>query len=200
MANKQSSEYAERNSRPIFEVLQKEFSSSGRVLEMGSGTGQHAVRFAAKLPHLVWQTSDLIENHESINTWLSDSGLSNVLPPLIFDVLDADIATDSFDAVYSANTAHIMGVAAVERMFKLVGTALADGGTFCLYGPFRQNGEFNTASNASFHQNLQLRNPEMGIRDIEDLDGFGRSHELHRVRLYAMPANNHLAVWKKGAT
>jgi cyclopropane fatty-acyl-phospholipid synthase-like methyltransferase len=200
MANKQSSEYAERNSHPILEVLQKEFSSSGRVLEMGSGTGQHAVRFAAKLPHLVWQTSDLIENHESINAWLSDSGLSNVLPPLNFDVLDADIATDSFDAVYSANTAHIMRVAAVERMFELVGTALPDGGTFCLYGPFRQNGEFNTASNASFHQNLQLRNPEMGIRDIEDLDSFGRSHELHRVRLYAMPANNHLAVWKKGAT
>jgi cyclopropane fatty-acyl-phospholipid synthase-like methyltransferase len=200
MTSKQFSEYAERNSHPILKVLQNEFLSSGRVLEIGSGTGQHAVRFAAKLRHLVWQTSDLIENHESINAWLSDSGLSNVLPALTINVLDADIATHSFDAVYSANTAHIMGFAAVERMFELVGTALAGGGTFCLYGPFRQNGEFNTASNASFHQNLQSRNPEMGIRDIEDLDGFGRSHELHRVRLYAMPANNHLAVWKKGAT
>ncbi len=200
MLSKPFSEYADRNSRPILEVLRNEFSSSAHVLEIGSGTGQHAASFAAELPHLEWQTSDLIENHESINAWLSDSGLSNVLPPLVFDVLDADIANHSFDAVYSANTAHIMGVAAVERMFELVGTALGNGGTFCLYGPFRQNGDFNTASNASFHQNLQSRNPEMGIRDIEDLDGFGRSHDLHRVRLYAMPANNHLAIWKKGAT
>jgi cyclopropane fatty-acyl-phospholipid synthase-like methyltransferase len=200
MASKPFSEYAERNSRPILEVLQNEFSSSTRVLEIGSGTGQHAVLFATALPHVVWQTSDLIDNHGGINAWLSDSALPNLLPPLKFDVLDADIAAELYDAVYSANTAHIMGVTAVERMFELVGTALAGGGTFCLYGPFRQNGEFNTASNASFHQNLQSRNPEMGIRDIEDLDGFGRSHELHRVRLYAMPANNHLAVWKKGAT
>jgi cyclopropane fatty-acyl-phospholipid synthase-like methyltransferase len=200
MASKPFSEYAERNSRPILEVLQNEFSSSTRVLEIGSGTGQHAVLFATALPHVVWQTSDLIDNHGGINAWLSDSELPNLLSPLKFDVLDADIAVELYDAVYSANTAHIMSITAVERMFELVGTALADGGTFCLYGPFRQSGEFNAASNASFHQNLQSQNPEMGIRDIADLDGFGRSHELHRVRLYAMPANNHLAVWKKGAT
>jgi len=197
MTGKPFSEYAARNSRPILDVLQIELSSSTRVLEIGSGTGQHAVLFATALSHVVWQTSDRVDNHEGINAWVDDAALPNLLPPLAFDVLDADIAVESFDAVYSANTAHIMSLPAVERMFALIGTALSSGGTFCLYGPFRQNGDFNTASNERFHRSLQSQNPAMGIRHIEELDDLGDLNNLQRLRLYAMPANNHLAVWKK---
>jgi cyclopropane fatty-acyl-phospholipid synthase-like methyltransferase len=199
MGDKPFSDYAERNSGPILDVLVTEFASASGVLEIGSGTGQHAVRFAAALPHLHWQTSDLVENHAGIHAWVNDSGLSNLRPPLSLDVRTADIAANSFDAIYSANTSHIMGMPAVERMFELVGTALTEQGLFCLYGPFRQGGEFNTQSNADFHQNLRARDPEMGIRHIEVLDELGSHNKLRRIRMYAMPANNHLAVWQKEA-
>ena len=199
MTDKPFSEYAERNGAPILKVLQSEFANSTKVLEIGSGTGQHAVRFAKALPFLQWQTSDLDENHSGINGWVKDSGLSNLLPPLSMDVLIADVPSASCDAVYSSNTAHIMSIEAVQKMFALVGNALAVGGVFCLYGPFRQEGEFNTPSNAVFHQTLRSRNPEMGIRHLESLDDYARDHDMARVRLYAMPANNHIAVWHKVA-
>lgn len=199
MTDRPFSEYAERNSGPILDVLRHEFSASAKVLEIGSGTGQHAARFARELPYLQWQTSDRAENHEGIRAWVETSALRNLLPPLSLDVLTADIPPLSCDAVFSANTAHIMSVEAVRKMFEIVGTALGDGGVFCLYGPFRQGGEFNTASNATFDQSLRASDPEMGIRDIESLDDFGTDNNLSRLRLYAMPANNHIAVWIKGA-
>ena len=198
MTNKPFSEYAERNGGPILDVLRNEFASSSSVLEIGSGTGQHAARFAAALPHLAWQTSDRDENHDGINAWAEDSALVNLHPPLSLDVLTAEISPASYEAVYSSNTAHIMGIAAVEKMFTLVGRALSESGVFCLYGPFRQGGEFNTSSNAAFHESLRSRDSEMGIRHIEYLDELGQIHGLLRVRLYAMPANNHIAVWVKG--
>ena len=199
MADKPFSEYAERNAAPILSVLQSEFENCTKVLEIGSGTGQHAVRFAGALPFLQWQTSDRDENLSGINAWVKDSGLSNVLPPLSMDVLSAAVPPASCDAVFSANTAHIMSIEAVQKMFALAGKALSDGGVFCLYGPFRQQGEFNTPSNAAFHQTLRSQNPEMGIRHLESLDGCARDHDMARVRLYAMPANNHIAVWHKVA-
>ena len=198
MTDKPFSEYAERNGAPILSVLQGEFANCTRVLEIGSGTGQHAVRFAKAMPFLQWQTSDRDENLSGINAWVKDSGLPNLLPPLSIDVLIADVPAESCDAVYSANTAHIMSIEAVQKMFALVGKGLSDGGVFCLYGPFRQGGEFNTPSNAAFHQTLRSQKPEMGIRHLESLDGYARDHDMTRVRLYAMPANNHIAVWHKG--
>ena len=191
------SEYADRNGAPILDVLRSEFANCAKVLEIGSGTGQHAVRFARELSFLQWQTSDLDENHHGIRARVNDSGLVNLLPPLSLDVLTADVPAASCDAVYSANTAHIMSIDAVEKMFAIVASALTDGGVFCLYGPFRQDGEFNTPSNAAFHQSLRSRNPEMGIRHLESLDEYGRERNMTRVRLYAMPANNHIAVWHK---
>jgi SAM-dependent methyltransferase len=199
MTDKPYSEYAERNGAPILSVLQGEFANCTRVLEIGSGTGQHAAQFAKALPFLQWQTSDRDENLGGINAWVKDSGLSNLLPPLSMDVLIADVAAASCDAVFSANTAHIMSIEAVQKMFALVGKALSDGGVFCLYGPFRQGGDFNTPSNAAFHKTLRSRNSEMGIRHLESLDGYARDHDMDRVRLYAMPANNHIAVWHKVA-
>jgi cyclopropane fatty-acyl-phospholipid synthase-like methyltransferase len=193
----QSSEAAERNKQPILEVLQKEFSDARRVLEIGSGTGQHAVFFGATLPHLIWQTSDLPENHAVILQALHDYGLDNVKAPLDLDVLHAEGRTIEADAVFSANTAHIMSIHAVERMFELVGRILSEGGPFCLYGPFNFSGRFSSDSNARFDASLRQRNPSMGIRDLDDLDRFADASAMSRVRLYAMPANNHIAVWQK---
>lgn len=197
MTEKPYSEYAVRNAAPILEILRQEFRSCTNVLEIGSGTGQHAVQFATELDHLRWQTSDLDENHAGINAWLDESGLSNVHAPLSLDVLTADITPASHDGVYSSNTAHIMSFEAVVKMFALVGKALRPEGVFCLYGPFRIGGEFNTQSNASFDANLRSRDSAMGIRDLEALDGLASEQDLQRIGLYAVPANNLVVVWQK---
>lgn len=189
---------SERNAAPILEVLRTEFADCSRILEIGSGTGQHAVRFGAELRHLTWQTSDLERNHPGIRAWIDDAGLDNVLEPLTIDVLDAELTPASYDGVFSANTAHIMCLEAVEGMFELVGQALTKGGVFCLYGPFREHGVFDTESNAAFDRALRHQDPDMGIRDLEALDAFGAEHGLSRVRNYAMPANNRVAVWERG--
>ena len=199
MTDRPFSEYAERNGAPILDVLRNEFANSTKVLEIGSGTGQHAARIAKELPFLQWQTSDLDENHEGIRAWVDASGLANLLPPLSLNVLSSDVPAASCDAVFSSNTAHIMSIEAVQKMFEIVGNALTDRGVFCLYGPFRQDGEFNTPSNASFHKTLRSGNPEMGIRHLESLDEYARNHDMVRVRLYTMPANNYIAVWHKDA-
>jgi cyclopropane fatty-acyl-phospholipid synthase-like methyltransferase len=187
----------ERNAAPILEVLRKEFAAATGVLEIGSGTGQHAVRFGAELQHLAWQTSDLEQNHAGIRAWIEDAGLDNVLPPLAVDVCDARLPAAHYDGVFSANTAHIMSVTAVEKMFVLAAHALVAGGVFCLYGPFREHGVFSAESNAVFDRALRHQDPDMGVRDLEMLDEFGVNAGLRRERLYAMPANNYLAVWKK---
>jgi cyclopropane fatty-acyl-phospholipid synthase-like methyltransferase len=188
---------SERNKHPILEVLRSEFRNVRHVLEIGTGTGQHAVFFAGELSHLTWQTSDLPENHDAIRARLAKDAPAGVQPPLVLDVEDAAPPPMSFDAVFSANTAHIMSIRAVHRMFALVGRILPDGGVFCLYGPFNFDGEFSSDSNARFDASLRQRKASMGIRDISDLDRFARDAGMSRVRLYAMPAMNHLAVWQR---
>ena len=197
MAERPFAEYAARNTAPILEVLRREFRDSTRVLEIGSGTGQHAVSFAAALDHLFWQTSDLDENHTGILAWIQSAGLANVGPPLPLDVRTADVERGNFDAAFSSNTAHIMGIEAAEKMFELVGVSLEASGVFCLYGPFRINGQFNTASNENFDAGLRQRDPAMGVRDLEILDEFAAAAGLARKRLYAVPSNNYVAVWTK---
>jgi hypothetical protein len=186
-----------RNSGPILALLQHEFRGVESVLEIASGNGQHATTFAAELRDLVWQTSDLEDNHKIINQWLDSMSVTNVLPPLSLDVRTATLPHASYGGVFSANSAHIMSASAVSKMFELVAKALQMDGVFCLYGPFRQNGEFNSESNAAFHTSLRTRNAEMGIRHLEQLDGFAITGGLVRRRLFAMPANNHLVVWQK---
>ena len=197
MPERPFAEYAARNSEPILSVLRREFAGAVRALEIGSGTGQHAAAFATELQPLLWQTSDLEENHVGIQAWVQWANLPTLLPPLRLDVRSAELAPKSYDAVFSANTAHIMSWSAVCRMLELIGLALTDGGVFCLYGPFRVGGEFNTASNAAFDQSLRARSPEMGIRDLEEIDDVAAQHGMRRQRLYAMPANNNVAVWER---
>jgi cyclopropane fatty-acyl-phospholipid synthase-like methyltransferase len=187
---------AMRNRDAILEVLRKEMSGEQQVLEIGSGTGQHAVYFAAAMPQLSWQTSDLANNHEGINLWLAESGLQNVLPPKLLNVSDPDECDDSYSAIFSANTAHIMSKESVVDMFAYVGQVLQDQGKFLLYGPFRTDGEFLGEGNKRFDQSLREQDPVMGIRDLEWIDKLASQQHLSRENTYAMPANNLLLVWK----
>jgi Protein of unknown function (DUF938) len=122
---------------------------------------------------------------------------ANVLPPLPVDVTTARLQVNSYDAVFSANTAHIMSLEAVRSMFMLVARVLRVDGRFCLYGPFQQGGEFNAPSNARFHESLRTRDASMGIRHLEELEDFATAVGLQQLRRYAMPANNHIVVWSK---
>lgn len=188
---------SERNSKPILSVLRYELRGARSVLEIGSGTGQHAAYFAPAMSHLIWQPSDLPENLAGIRAWIADTAGTNILEPIALDVRrDAQIP-GLFDAVFSANTAHIMHFPTVERMFELADRVLGRGGIFCLYGPFKLRGEFSTQSNADFHRSLRRQDPGMGIRNLEDVDSLAAKNRLESRRLYAMPANNLLRVWSR---
>jgi cyclopropane fatty-acyl-phospholipid synthase-like methyltransferase len=193
--DKPYAEAAARNAAPILGVLRHELQGCASLFEIGSGTGQHAVTFAAALPELAWQTSDLEPSHAGIRAWIADAGLENVLAPIGFDVLSAEPGGQRYDAVYSANTAHIMSNAAVYRMFELVGAMLNAPGVFCLYGPFSRGGAFSTPSNEAFDTSLRARNSAMGIRDLDDLEVLAGQSGMELARVYAMPANNLLLVW-----
>ncbi len=194
---KRSAPATERNRDAIYEVLEREFRCVNSVLEIGSGTGQHAVFFAQKFPALVWQTSDREENHLAINSWIADAPTNNVRAPLSVDVLQVDHVPGSYDAIFSANTAHIMSFPAVTRMFELAGATLSSGGLFCLYGPFKLDGEFTSESNAAFDDALKSQDELMGIRDLERLNELAESSGMRTLRRYTMPANNMLIVWHK---
>lgn len=188
----------ERNRQPILAVLKKELRGQHTLLEIGSGTGEHALYFGAHLPSITWQTSDLEASHAGINQWREWSGLDNVLAPLLLDTTDLpNIEANSYSAVFSSNTSHIMGMQGVRGMFTLVGKILKGGGVFILYGPFRQDGRFTGPSDEVFHAGLQSGNPAMGIRDLEALDDLALEAGMTRNALYAMPANNWIVVWKK---
>jgi len=186
-----------RNAAAILGVLQHELRGRKAIFEIGSGTGQHAVTFAPMLPGATWQTSDLEQSHDGIRAWIDESGLDNVLPPVAFDVLTAKAPDNRYDAVFSANTAHIMSFSAVRRMFELAAAMLDYSGVFCLYGPFKRGGRFSTASNEAFDASLRARNPAMGVRDLDELDAVARQHGMKPARIYAMPANNYLVVWSR---
>ena len=188
---------AERNREPILDILRSEYRERRSVLEIGSGTGQHALYFAAGMPWLTWHTSDLRGNHAGINAWIDSGSIVNVVRPFELDVLHPGKLEQRFDAVFSANTAHIMSVCAVQAMFCIVGRVLNQRSPFCLYGPFNQNGKFSSDSNCRFDQSLRSQNSDMGIRDLQQLDTFAESASLVRTRLHSMPANNKIAVWIK---
>lgn len=189
-------EACERNKRPILEVLIHEFADARRVLEIGSGTGQHAAFFGPALPRLIWQTSDLAVNHAGIRAWLAEAAAPNVREPLLLDVL-GPWPDWPFDAVFSANTAHIMSWPQVQAMFAGVARVLAPSGRFCLYGPFNRRGEFTSESNREFDRALRAQDPAMGLRDDRELCALARGCGLTLESDHDMPANNRLLVWRK---
>lgn len=193
-------ESCEQNRDPILAVLREVFAKRRRVLEIASGTGQHAVYFGEALPHLTWQTSELPHHHAGIQAWLEDAGLPNVLPPLAIDVNDPAWPVEPVDAIFNANTVHIIGWPAVERMFAGIGRVLAVGGVLCLYGPFNYGGAFTSESNARFDAWLKARDPLSGVRDFEAIDRLAAAQGLVLLRDIAMPANNRTLVWRKAAS
>jgi len=197
MMKKQFSPACERNREPILAALRPLLDGCRSVLEIGSGTGQHAVYFGAALPGLTWQTSDLPANHAGIVEWLREAGLPNVLPPLTLDAGSSDWPAGPFDAVYTANTCHIMSWAEVEGMFRGIGRVLAPGGMLCIYGPFNRNGQYTAPSNARFDASLKAQAPHMGLRNMEDIDALARAQQLTLAADLALPANNSLLAWRR---
>lgn len=186
----------DRNRDAILERLRIHFADRRTVLEIGSGTGQHAVHFAAALPHLRWQCSDRDDMLPGIRMWLADAALPNTPPPLPLDVTrfwpDA-----SHDAVFSANTLHIMAWNEVVALFAALPAVLSPGGVLVIYGPFNYDGRFTSDSNAEFDRSLRAAAPHRGIRDFEAVDALARKAGLQLIEDHGMPANNRCVVWRQ---
>ena len=193
------SDACERNRDPILAVLRDHFADRHRVLEIGSGTGQHAVHFAAALPQLTWQTSDLAPGLAGIRLWLEEAGLSNLPPPIALDVTGPWPDT-RFDAVFSANTLHIMGWPEVRALFEALPAVLTDDAVLAVYGPFNYDGRFTSDSNAAFDEWLKQRSAHSRIRDFAAVDELARSIGFYLVEDRAMPANNRTLIWKRFGT
>lgn len=195
--NKPFAESSEQNRGPILAVLRRIFADRRQVLEIASGTGQHAVYFGAELPHLTWQTSELPQNLAGIRMWLDEAHLSNVRPPLALDVNDDTWPMEQVDAVFNANTVHIIGWPSVAKLFAGIGRVLAPGGIVCMYGPFNYNGRFTSESNARFDQWLKSRDPASGIRDFEAVNDLAEAQGLRLMDDVEMPVNNRILIWRR---
>jgi SAM-dependent methyltransferase len=189
-------ESSEKNKEPILAILRDVFAARRRVLEVASGTGQHAVHFGRELPHLTWQPSELAQNLAGIQAWLDEAQLPNVLPPLALDVNDALWPVDPVDAIFNANTVHIVSWPEVERLFAHIARVIAPGGCVCFYGPYNYGGNFTSDSNARFDAWLKARDPNSGVRDFEAVDRLAASHGLALLQDIAMPSNNRILVWE----
>ncbi|MDP4984578.1 DUF938 domain-containing protein [Pseudoalteromonas tunicata] len=190
------SQACENNKIPIVEQLKKIFTTTSKVLEVGSGTGQHAVFFAAQLPHLIWQPTDLTVNHYGINAWRNELPSPNLKPPLELDV-SAAWPVVQVDGIFTANTLHIMSWELVKLFFQGVGKHLALQGRLVVYGPFKYQGQFTSESNAQFDLWLKAHDSARGVRNIEDVVQLAQSVGLALISDTVMPANNQLLVFEK---
>lgn len=197
MTDKPFSPASERNREPILAVLREFFADRRRVLEIGSGTGQHAVHFAAALPHLQWQSSDRAEHLPGIARWLDEAALPNTPPPLALDAARGPWPPTAFDAVFSANTLHIMSWTEVEALFAALLAATTAGAKLAVYGPFNIDGRYTSDSNAAFDASLKARAPHMGIRDVAAVDALAAAAGFALHADMAMPANNRLRLWRR---
>lgn len=195
------SQACENNKDAILEVLERELAGYSHVLEVGSGTGQHSVYFASKLKHLQWQTSDVIANHSAIRAWHKAYPSPNLHTPLKFDLMVDSIVESKdgkiYDAVFTANTLHIVAWALVERLFELVAEALPENGKFIVYGPFNDNGYYTSEGNRRFDAMLRERDPKSGIRDKKAIVNLAEKNKLTLDKVYPMPANNQMLVFSK---
>lgn len=198
LIHKPFSTACERNRDPILAVLREHMSKCQRVLEVGSGTGQHAIHFAAAMPHLQWQSADRADYLPGIRLWLDEARLANTPPPLTLDVNDDWTRLGQrFDAVFSANTLHIMGWPEVERFFAQLPTVLEAHAVLAIYGPFNYGGNFSSDSNAAFDAALKADHPKRGIRDFEAVNALAEGLGFKLLKDYAMPANNRCLVWQR---
>lgn len=191
------SQACENNKKPILAVLKRWLYRPAKLVEIGSGTGQHAVYFAQHLPHVIWQATDRKQNLGGIKQWLDDARLVNLQPVRELDVTTRDWKLDPVDAIFSANTVHIMGWPVVEQLLQKIPDYLNSGGLFFLYGPFNYNRQYTSESNARFDHWLKIQDPSSGIRDFESVNSLLKSVGMHLEEDNAMPSNNRLLVWCK---
>lgn len=197
MSERPFSQACENNQDAILEILREELRGVDAVLELGSGTGQHASYFASELAQLQWQPTDLPENHVGIEAWREGCGAQNLLPVRELDVRSIDWGMDIPGAIFTANTFHIMAWEAVEDLFAYLGQYAPTRNRLCVYGPFNYRGNYTSDSNARFDQWLASQNPHSAIRDFERVDGLARQAGFRLQADHGMPANNRLLVWHK---
>lgn len=193
------SEACERNKEPIRAILAQAFADSRKVLEIGSGTGQHAVHFAAHFPHLVWQPSDMGEYLAGLRERITHESLANLLAPVELDVRALPWKVERVDALFTANTLHIMSWSSVQALFRGLGTVAIAPAVLCIYGPFRYDSQYTSPSNAEFDRFLQARDPASGIRNFEDVNSLAMEQGFILSRDHPMPANNQLLIFHKAA-
>ncbi|OLF37330.1 methylase [Psychrobacter sp. C 20.9] len=201
------SQACENNKQVILDILQNELQGFTHVLEIGSGTGQHSVYFAPRLPKIQWQTSDVTSNHRHIAAWHHAYPAPNLSLPLAFNLaydsvpinshLESSRSNNPYDAIFTANTLHIISWALVEKLFALADDALPVDGKLIVYGPFNEHGNYTSAGNQRFDAMLRQGNSDSGIRHKEDIVNLANMHHLTLSRTYAMPANNQLLVFQK---
>jgi cyclopropane fatty-acyl-phospholipid synthase-like methyltransferase len=187
----------ERNKEPILEVLRIRFADRAQVLEIGSGTGQHAVYFAQALGHLTWQPTEQLEYLTDLATRVKLEGSENLRPPALLDVRQAIWPLRTVDAIFTANTLHIMSWPQVMALYEGVGAVLAPGGVLCVYGPFRYDGRYTSDSNQEFDRMLQDRDARSGLRDIKEVTALGAQYGLRLAADHDLPAHNRLLVFTK---
>jgi predicted O-methyltransferase YrrM len=192
------SESCERNKQPMLDILAVELRDCGTALEVGSGTGQHAVHFASGLPHVEWQPTDRADELPTLAARIAAEAPQNVRPPMLLDVCDTPWPLPGpYDAVFSANTLHIMSWDAVRHFFRGVGQALDEGGLLCIYGPFLYGDAETVPSNVAFDQWLRVRDAESGIRTFAAVNALAGEQALALKADHPMPANNQLLVWQR---
>lgn len=189
---------AERNKQTILTVLQQELTTNARVLEYGTGTGQHLTHFATAMPHTQWMPSDLPEQLPGINLWVKEANCQNILNPIELDLRTPAFPSIKVTACYTSNTFHIVSWTSVQQAFRCSASLLAKGEKFLVYGPFSVDGRHNSQGNLDFNHQLRTNNPESGIRDITELDVLADEYGFLPARVIPMPANNQLLVWVRG--
>lgn len=204
--NRPYSEACEQNKFVILDVVRSYLKPGIEVLEIGSGTGQHAIFFAEQNPSIVWQTSDRPEYINGIKSWLEFAGLNNIVQPLVLDVCELWPAR-TYDLIFTANSLHIMDETEAEQCILNAARVLKPGGYLIVYGPFNYNGHFTSESNRNFEQWLKQQNPKSGIKDFEWANEIATIAGLELIDDVAMPANNRILIWqhetlpaKKGLT
>lgn len=195
MMEKPFSQSSENNKDYILNVLKEAFQDTNSVLEIGSGTGQHAVHFARNLPHLNWQPSDIEINLPGIGLWLYESELPNIKEPVLLDVNKLPWEVGKFEGLFTANTLHIIAKAEIENFFQGIAQVLKDRGTLCIYGPFNYDGKYTSPSNERFNGWLYRQNPKSAIRDFEWVNSLAENVGLVLTQDHGMPANNRLLEW-----
>jgi SAM-dependent methyltransferase len=191
------SEACERNKEPILAILRTCFADRLQVLEIGSGTGQHAVHFARHLPHLTWHPTERLGNLADLSARVQAEGPANLRPPTLLDVRQSVWPVHSVDALFTANTLHIMAWSEVSTMYRGIGPVLAPGGVMCVYGPFRYAGAYTSESNREFDRILKERDPCSGLRDVEAVAALAAQYGMRLKDDRDLPAYNRLLIFAK---